>query len=718
MAKDLFTPMEANALYNRCKITYDPYAYSLRDSLKLGTSVGDLKRQHVSKVRYGAESVLVDLIHGFHKITGYANVPSIFEKTTRGADMECIDVQNTDAVFCKKDDLYIALDYLYEMGLSDSLLKKNRVLEAIVQVCIALSSSKSCCADLHWLACKGFETISYEDLHNFKPLTDAIAAKADYIPVNTTDTKVTAQFVPTWSYDTKGSSFITPTGLDKKFATLFDVETVATQMYYTFFYILEVLWALNSLPEKLIQDLAKTYVCTAGVVGSRTLSKLEQEFYTFSHTVMALNSEIESLISINSPKERFEAYRDYATRKDFKAKALEYADEFLKGSPDAIIPIGLGTFVGYAQTLSNTWVRVNSCKIMYEYAATNGLLDTAEYDDMEDFTAFDDLTRAAGADAMAFTTTATEKDSPDLMDLTVGHASVPKGGVPGASAYTSPTYEALDHVKAKFTDGRYEFNTYDKTDFSDAARARYEAIAKRVSLVNKVLTQKLREIKTYNTGGKCAGLPAGRLDRKAVYRYKHDSNIFYNNTYKQLESDLAFGVILDISGSMHGKGIENGRITMIVLHETLKALGINHSIIGHTSYGRYKCTIERYQSFREDKTYNTHKNYALAELESHSGNCDSASLWYMERALMRTKNRDKICVIFSDGQPTECTGTDLKDQVAHMERNGIKVIGIGIDFPEIADYYKDYANGKNLSDMLNIVTKILKEYILKKKECA
>ena len=80
MAKALFTPMEANALYNRCKITYDPYSYSLRDSLKLGTSIGDLKRQHISKVGYGAECTLVSLIHDFHKVTGYANVPSIFEK--------------------------------------------------------------------------------------------------------------------------------------------------------------------------------------------------------------------------------------------------------------------------------------------------------------------------------------------------------------------------------------------------------------------------------------------------------------------------------------------------------------------------------------------------------------------------------------------------------------------------------------------------------------
>ena len=152
-----------------------------------------------------------------------------------------------------------------------------------------------------------------------------------------------------------------------------------------------------------------------------------------------------------------------------------------------------------------------------------------------------------------------------------------------------------------------------------------------------------------------------------------------------------------------------------MLHETFKALGINHSIIGHTSDGRYHSEITRYQAFKEDKTYTVCKNYALVSTEAKSGNCDSGALYYMEKAFSRVRNKDKICLIFSDGAPTECTGTDLKNQVAAMERAGIKVIGIGINFPSIAKYYKSYANGRNLTDMLNIISRILEEYVLKKK---
>jgi hypothetical protein len=88
----------------------------------------------------------------------------------------------------------------------------------------------------------------------------------------------------------------------------------------------------------------------------------------------------------------------------------------------------------------------------------------------------------------------------------------------------------------------------------------------------------------------------------------------------------------------------------------------------------------------------------------------------MEKELLRAKNKDKICLIFSDGEPTECSGGELRDKIKHMEKLGIKVIGIGINFESIKDYYTDYANGKNLKDMLDITANILQEYVLDKKD--
>lgn len=711
----LFTPAEANALYNKCKISYDPHSYSLRDGLKLTTALDTLFKHHIAYAEFGAEQQLVSVILEYHKTpSGSAYIKSAVHPPTSMITEKAATwgIGPADVALSKKDDMYVALDYLNDLGFDGRVLKSGRMLEAVVQTCVALSSPKSCCADLHWLTTE-FAGDVYEDLHNFKRLTDALEAHSPKIPVYTGLNVTLGQCVPAVSVYTRRVGCLHSTGLDPKGVSSFGDHTVVVQMLATLYYFFEVLWAMQSLSDPKLVELIHTY---AHRLPPTVRSNIEGVFFEGLGTgTVKLRDKIVEIIAIENPKARFEAYRKYAKAEDFEGIAVRNAAAFIAGRPEALISAGFGTLVGFAQSYSNTWVRVNHCRILYEYAMTHNLLD-----EIDEFSEIDDgmtaLSTAAGPSSTTFST-ATEKSSSDLMDLKIGSKSG-VGGTPGATSYTSPTYEALDKAKAKYTDGRYEFKVEDCVDFSDTARKKYDTIASKVSLINRLLTQKIREIKTYNTGGKQAGLSSGRLDRKSVYRYKYDSNIFYNNTYKQLESDLAFGIILDISGSMHGKGIENGRITMIVLHETLKALGINHSIIGHTAHGRYTCDIERYQSFREDKTYHTRKNYALANLEAQNGNCDSASLFYMERALMRAKNPDKVCVIFSDGQPTECTGTDLREQVAHMERNGIKVIGIGINFPEIADYYKDYANGKNLTDMLNIVTNILKEYILKKKERA
>ena len=180
--------------------------------------------------------------------------------------------------------------------------------------------------------------------------------------------------------------------------------------------------------------------------------------------------------------------------------------------------------------------------------------------------------------------------------------------------------------------------------------------------------------------------------------------------------DLAFWCILDESGSMYGDKIKNGRIVMIMLHEVLNSLGINHSIIGHTSSGMYQSKIFKYFQFKEEAHYTLDKPYGLVKATNRSGNCDSGSLYYMQSVMKQVRNKDKIVIIFSDGQPTECTDLDLTNQVKAMEKSGIHVIGVGINFESIKEYYPDNANGKNLKEMVDIVVSILKRYVLEKKE--
>ena len=236
-----------------------------------------------------------------------------------------------------------------------------------------------------------------------------------------------------------------------------------------------------------------------------------------------------------------------------------------------------------------------------------------------------------------------------------------------------------------------------------------------IDLITKQLTKQIREIKTYNFGGKNSGKTRGKLDSHTMHRYKTDPRIFYDNTYKTKEMDLAFGIVLDQSGSMWGDGVRNGSIALIMLHHVLNALRVNHAIIGHNSRNWNDVNIMKYVCFNEDPQHTLETPYMLANLKTNGGNCDSGALNYMEQYIKRVPNKDKIVLIFNDGEPSECEESDLKNQVRKMEQEGIHVIGLGIDFENIKLYYPDNANGRNMKEMTSILVSILKRYVLEKK---
>lgn len=692
--KKIYTPTEATAIYNTSKIKFDPTSYSLKGNLILNCDIEQLTKEHIHYFDFRAESQLLMAISENEP----KRKPS---KTLTGKSgtlvRSLIPSYNQWAMMCvQQDNLYVSLELLARLTALEHI-KHTNVLQTVVSMCVALNSAKSCAKDLIWASLTPYEP--YNKVHTFEILKDALKDPEAGIPLLSSSSSIDSTFVP--ANDTA------ELGMPMPFERPMDLtkDTLYAYILSSF----EMLWAWNKLAAPYKDCFVE--LCNRAHENTKFDTALFEKFFKFDGKRFEISEELERAISIDSPEERYAEYKRIAE----SGKAYEITDNYYHYAIPAgnLINSVIAAYASFITQIGISNTRVNTIRILHEYCVAHKYL--------KDLPASEDGGIASKFGASLGTMSGTPEPSKGLIDFDTpkycGKASDTEDGSDSEGVHdTSAMFEALDSLKSSFTSGKYRFTTKDVRDTDDSSRARYMAIASKVETVNKLLIRKIKDIKTYNTGGKNSGMPAGRLDRKAIYRYKYDSNIFYNNTYKTLENDLAFGIILDESGSMSGKGIENGRTTMIVLHETLKALGINHCIIGHTSEGQYHSEISRYQSFKEDKTYSVCKNYAIVKTTAKSGNCDSGALYYMEKAFERVRNKDKICLIFSDGAPTECTGADLKNQVRHMERKGIKVIGIGINFPSIAKYYTDYANGRNLTDMLNIVSKILEEYVLKKKD--
>lgn len=307
----------------------------------------------------------------------------------------------------------------------------------------------------------------------------------------------------------------------------------------------------------------------------------------------------------------------------------------------------------------------------------------------------------------------------DFGDMRMGTKYAPseqaESGNPGekAQSNSTPKLETMSNL-IKSCDSKYTIDVQTVVN-NKAYKDAYLKLLKPIEFITKELTKQIRAIKTYNFGGKNAGKSRGKLDSHTMYRYKTDPNVFYDTTYKIREMDLAFGIILDQSGSMYGDGMYNGMISLIMLHHVLTSLRINHAIVGHNSRNFNSVSIKKYVAFNEDAAHTLEVPYMLANLHSGGGNCDSGALNYMEQYIKRTRNKDKIVLIFSDGEPSECEESDLHKQIRKMEREGIHVIGLGIDFENIKHYYPDHANGRSLSEMVSILVDVLKRYVLDKK---
>ena len=730
--KSAYTQRQLRTMLISSRVKYDPMSYKLK---------GDIVPYVLTERKLGIDRYNTDCELNLYT----ALIDAGYDEETKcklrvGTSLSKSNVVDTDdghnldiraGIVIANDNVYLPMDLIaysgnYSTGIgvtaknvpktiSEARKMLTGLLEPIIDFVGAVTHPASIIPHMMWL--EDARTCTLNDAVNFQNFKDLLKHKKvvapDFVHGYSRCTLIPSVHM---SAAILASDAIAKTFYERDYK--YGVNIGFGAAFRIILYGIEVLHTIKTLPkesrEALFQMLA---------LGKNEL--VEKYLYTTTGTTIVLHPEVERITDIEDAATRWEQIQNYVHRKeiydDISTWSAEYADRLscttiMEGFHE--FPAYLALLVQCCVDMAIRHFRIEYIKLLYNEIKKNGLSVKPDTDSLID-----------SVEAVGFSEEIKEvigkcddeyarKEAPSLMAPHC-EGAVPTGDKKPTknSKLSPPTMDALDREEAKWEDDRYDFVVKDIIDTDDPdAKDKYEKIANCAKLVNRRLIKQLKEIKTYNTGGKMPSLVSGKIDRKRVHLYRQTDKIFYNNTYKIKESDLAFGIVLDASGSMSGDGIRNGRITMIVLHETLKALGINHSIITHTSHGRHNVILERYQAFREDKQYTTRKNYALCKIKAHTGNCDSGALYYMEQALLRTKNKDKICLIFSDGQPTECTGAELRDQVAHMERNHIKVIGIGIDYPTIADYYPNNANGVDLKGMLDIVVEILKQYVLDKKD--
>ena len=196
----------------------------------------------------------------------------------------------------------------------------------------------------------------------------------------------------------------------------------------------------------------------------------------------------------------------------------------------------------------------------------------------------------------------------------------------------------------------------------------------------------------------------GRLDKASLVKVAlppidggdYNRKLFYEFD-KRTVKDTAISVLVDWSGSMHGRKMKlaadaAGRLCQ-VLH---KQIGIPVEVLAFTT-GYSRCDIGLIKEFHERQvgTEEVARRFS-AFFKNSSGNNDADAVATAYRRLLKRKESRKILIVLSDGAPTDAWGHGHADANLRYVTNvvekdkRVELWGIGINTDCVERYYKKY----------------------------
>lgn len=208
-----------------------------------------------------------------------------------------------------------------------------------------------------------------------------------------------------------------------------------------------------------------------------------------------------------------------------------------------------------------------------------------------------------------------------------------------------------------------------------------------------------------------AGHRSGRLHSASLHRVLQNDPKVFQRKQEHNSKDTAVTLLVDNSGSMHGSRIIVAMQAAYALGQTLERVGIASEILGFTTgslsasarqqvydehrKGIYFCRTDTivmpiFKSFSERMTPTVKKRIAY-QINVQSGmntNIDGESIEYAAQRLIPRRERRKVMMVMSDGQPVgQNTGWHLKNTVDKLNKMGVETVGIGIQSNAVQHFY-------------------------------
>lgn len=201
-------------------------------------------------------------------------------------------------------------------------------------------------------------------------------------------------------------------------------------------------------------------------------------------------------------------------------------------------------------------------------------------------------------------------------------------------------------------------------------------------------------------------VPASREFSEKIFKQKKISEIL----------DTAVYVLVDMSGSMGGEKMVHAAQAAILLNDAIAKLGVPIEIAGFTE--RHTGPIHYVFKKFDSKCEGAHLKERIRKGTSDmSQNADGESILYSYNRIKQRKEKKKILIVLSDGQPAADRGHGIhgftKKIVKEIEKQGlVNIYGIGIMTDSVKQFYKEYKVLEDSSQLEEVLLGFVKSKLL------
>lgn len=246
--------------------------------------------------------------------------------------------------------------------------------------------------------------------------------------------------------------------------------------------------------------------------------------------------------------------------------------------------------------------------------------------------------------------------------------------------------------------------------YTKVVNAMSDVINSTVSVIRRMKSENTTEWKTAQRSGKF------HVRSYVDSDLREEGKVFKKAIAPKKEADIVGLMLLDISGSTRGSKSYMIGASAITLAEAFNRLRYPFAIYSFTEGSEcYTIKLKDFKdSFIKTKTNLTihTEQYSVDNLPLFCCNVDEVTLRYARKVLKKQPQKDKLCIVISDGA-TCGSSSDLKKIAASMEKEGITVLAIGVYDDNVKDIYKNYVLVKNEADLKKL-PKFLSDYLISK----